>query len=217
MKELEIRELEINSVCPALEDVSDRLDRLHPRQSIDIINWPSFPYKPKAEFAMAYGPTAIYLKFHVREKYTKAEKSENNQMVFEDSCVEFFVSPSNDGIYYNFEFNPIGATLLGCGTERCNNTTVDSRHIDLIQRFASMGKKPFPEIKGNNEWTLTVVIPFGVFFKHKIENIKGKSFRANFYKCGDKLCVPHYMTWNPVKTEQPDYHCPEYFGLLKFI
>jgi len=47
--------------------------------------------------------------------------------------------------------------------------------------------------------------------------LKGKIFRANFYKCGDKLTVPHYVTWNPVGTENPDYHQPEHFGLLKFI
>jgi len=31
------------------------------------------------------------------------------------------------------------------------------------------------------------------------------------------LSNPHYVTWNPVGTEQPDYHRPEYFGELKFI
>ena len=40
--------------------------------------------------------------------------------------------------------------------------------------------------------------------------------KANFYKCGDKLSVPHYLSWNPVTTEKPDFHRPEYFGLLEF-
>jgi len=56
-----------------------------------------------------------------------------------------------------------------------------------------------------------------VFFHHKVKNLKGKTFRANFYKCGDMLTVPHYVTWNPVGTENPDYHQPKYFGLLKFV
>ncbi|MCK7536290.1 MAG: carbohydrate-binding family 9-like protein [Marinilabiliales bacterium] len=44
-------------------------------------------------------------------------------------------------------------------------------------------------------------------------SLAGKSFRANFYKCGDKLSNPHFVTWNPVGTEKPDYHRPEYFGI----
>jgi hypothetical protein len=28
--------------------------------------------------------------------------------------------------------------------------------------------------------------------------------------------MPHYVTWNPIKTEKPDFHQPSYFGLLKF-
>ena len=33
----------------------------------------------------------------------------------------------------------------------------------------------------------------------------------------DMLSVPHYVTWNAVGTEKPDYHQPAYFGLLKFV
>lgn len=217
MKELEIRVIELGVVCPALADVSARLDELSPKHRIDIINWSSFSYKPEVEFVMAYGANEIYLKFYVREANTKAEKSETNQMVCEDSCVEFFVSPADDDIYYNFEFNPIGVALVGCGTGRHDSARADRKFVDSIRHLASMGNEPFAEIKGDNKWTLTVAIPFDAFYKHKIENIRGKMFRANFYKCGDKLSTPHYVTWNPVGTEKPDYHRPEYFGLLKFI
>jgi hypothetical protein len=62
-----------------------------------------------------------------------------------------------------------------------------------------------------------MAIPLTVFFHHELKELKGKVFRANFYKCGDKLAVPHYVTWNPVGTVAPDYHRPEYFGLLKFV
>ena len=58
---------------------------------------------------------------------------------------------------------------------------------------------------------------FCIFFHHNIKDVKGKTFRANFYKCGDKLTVPHYVTWSPVETVKPDYHQPEYFGNIKFV
>jgi hypothetical protein len=62
-----------------------------------------------------------------------------------------------------------------------------------------------------------VAIPVESFFRHSVKELKGKTFTANFYKCGDKLTQPHYLTWNPVGTRNPDYHQPEYFGVLKFI
>jgi hypothetical protein len=30
------------------------------------------------------------------------------------------------------------------------------------------------------------------------------------------LPTPHFVTWNPVGTTQPDYHRPEYFGKIEF-
>ncbi|MGH2565575.1 MAG: carbohydrate-binding family 9-like protein, partial [Ginsengibacter sp.] len=40
--------------------------------------------------------------------------------------------------------------------------------------------------------------------------------KVNFYKCGDKLPKPHFLTWNTVETEDPDFHAPEYFGSMEF-
>jgi hypothetical protein len=68
----------------------------------------------------------------------------------------------------------------------------------------------FPDLPEISSW-------FDKLKDHKIKELKGKTFRANFYKCGDMLSVPHYVTWNPVGTKKPDYHQPAYFGLLKFI
>ncbi len=39
---------------------------------------------------------------------------------------------------------------------------------------------------------------------------------ANFYKCGDKLTVPHFVTWNSIGTNKPDFHQPKFFGELYF-
>jgi hypothetical protein len=184
---------------------------------IDTLNWKGYEYKPDVRLAIAYGDDEIFLKYYVTENYFKAEKTDSNEMVCEDSCVEFFVSPEDDGIYYNMEFNPIGTCLLGVGYDRASSKRVDPVIISKIRRITSAGTKPFKEKTGENTWTITIAIPFEVFFRHKIKSLKGKTFRANFYKCGDKLSVPHYLTWNPVGTKEPDYHQPEYFGLLKFV
>jgi hypothetical protein len=216
MKTIKVKKEIFQNEFPDLEEVSVRLDSLGPGEFIDIVNWVKYKYKPESRFNIAYGDREIFLKYYIKETYVKAEKSEPNQMVCEDSCVEFFVSPSGDGIYYNIEFNPIGTCLLGSGTNRKDSTRAPVGVIDRIRRRGSLGTTPFAERKGEFFWTIIVAIPYEVFFRHKIKTVKGKSFRANFYKCGDMLTQPHYLTWNPVGTENPDFHQPDFFGLLKF-
>jgi hypothetical protein len=217
MKTLKVNKLKFADSCPGLNDISEKLDKLKGKQGIEEINWGDFNYKPDVRFVIGYTDNEILLKYYITEKHFKAEKTRSNQMVCEDSCVEFFVSPADDGIYYNMEFNGIGTCLLGAGTARENSAKADPEIISKIRRFSSVGLAPVRERTGRFLWHLTVAIPFEVFFHHKVKDLKGKIFRANFYKCGDMLSVPHYVTWNPVGTENPDYHRPEYFGKLKFI
>jgi hypothetical protein len=217
MKNAEVRKIPAESAYPELEEISLLLDKQNDRINIDTVNWEGYSYKPEVQLSIAYSDNEIFLKYYINENYFKAEKTESNQMVCEDSCVEFFVSPWADGIYYNIEFNGIGTCLMGTGTARGNNIKVSPEIISGIRRLSSAGTNPVEELKGEYSWNITVAIPFKVFFLHKIKSLKGKMFMANFYKCGDKLTVPHYVTWNPVGTLKPDFHQPEYFGMLKFV
>lgn len=217
MKIAEVQKLELKSANPPLEEISQKLDKQKGRLLIDTINWKGYNYKPDVAFAIAYSDYEIFLKYYITENYFKAEKTDTNQMVCEDSCVEFFVSPEDDGIYYNLEFNAIGTCLLGFGTDRASSKRAMPEIVSKIRRLSTAGIEPVKEKTGEYAWTITIAIPFDVFFNHQIKDLKGKIFRANFYKCGDKLTVPHYVTWNPVVTDVPDYHQPEHFGLLKFV
>ncbi|MBK9390561.1 MAG: hypothetical protein IPN68_10310 [Bacteroidetes bacterium] len=217
MKIAEVKKIRFSKEIPDLDEVSVALDKQDEKLQINTLNWKGYEYKPDVKLTIAYGDREIFLKYYVTEDYFKAEKTESNQMVCEDSCVEFFVSPENDGIYYNLEFNGIGTILLGTGTGRADSKRADPAIISRIRRKSTVGDKPVKEKTGKFEWSITIAIPVDVFFHHKIGDLKGKTFRANFYKCGDMLSVPHYVTWNPVGTENPDYHQPEYFGMLKFV
>lgn len=217
MKSIEVKKEQFDEEYPPLESISERLDSNGRGHEINMLNWKDFDYKPDVRFNIAYSTREIFIKYYVTEQYFKAEKTETNQMVCEDSCVEFFMSPANDGIYYNIEFNAIGTCLVGCGTGREDSKRVDPLIVSSIRRLPSAGNEPFKEKGGTSSWTLTLAIPFSVFFRHEIGDPSGKIFRANFYKCGDNLSVPHYVTWNPVGTAGPDYHQPTFFGELKFI
>jgi hypothetical protein len=217
MKTLDACRLMLSSLTPDLREVSEKLDSLGEWQKIDTVNWDCFSYRPAVTFALAHSAREIFLKFKVTENQFKAEKVNSNDNVYEDSCVEFFVSPADDGIYYNLEFNALGTCLMGSGTARDNSTRVDPSIISKIRRLSSVARGPVSSVEGEFKWDITIAIPAGVFFSHHTGDFVGKSFRANFYKCGDKLKVPHYLTWSPVTTPAPDFHRPDYFGLIRFL
>jgi len=154
MKVLNVNKLEFNTPFPDLNEISEKLDKTQKRNFIDEINWKGFDYKPEVSFATGYTDDEIFIKYYISEDYFKAEMTKTNQMVCEDSCVEFFVSPANDGIYYNFEFNGIETCLMGSGTNRENNIHVDPLIISKIRRSTSIGKNPIAEVKGRFSWTI---------------------------------------------------------------
>ena len=180
------------------------------------MNWPAFQYKPDVRFAIAYGKREIYIKYFVHEASVKAEMTEHNQRVYEDSCVEFFFMPADDGIYYNFEFNSIGTTLLSAGKGREERVFAERQTMDKIRTTGSLGKRPFKEEIKDTTWDLTIVIPFEALFLHSIISPSGLTGRANFYKCGDKLSIPHYLSWSPVQSDKPNFHLPSSFGIIRF-
>jgi hypothetical protein len=65
-------------------------------------------------------------------------------------------------------------------------------------------------------WELTMIIPFSIFTHDSLTNLINTKCRANFYKCGDLLPDPHFIAWSDIKSEKPNFHLPDYFGLLQF-
>ena len=88
--------------------------------------------------------------------------------------------------------------------------------LEQIERWASLGREPFEMRDGRQAWELTLVVPVSSYFRHTLENLSGKTIRANFYKCGDKTSQPHFLSWNPIALPSPDFHCPAFFGELNF-
>jgi hypothetical protein len=199
-------------------ELASQLIEASTSHAIECINWPNvFPEKPDVRFKIAGIEGGLLLKFYVKEDYTRATFTIDNQEVYHDSCVELFIDPSGDGTYYNFEFNAIGTLLLGFGVDRHNRPRAPHEITKQVIRHSSNGILPFDNIRLDKPWDLTVIIPFSVFWHHSILSIDGKKLRANFQKCGEDLPVPHYLTWNPILTPKPDYHQPNYFGTILWV
>ena len=186
------------------------------KNKIEIVNWSdNYPYAPKVDFIIAHTGKEILLKFFIQEQSVLALTAEDNGEVWTDSCVEFFINFDETG-YYNFEFNCIGTALLGFRKEKNNFVRADKKILDAIGRKSTLGNTPFPEKKGNENWELTLNIPVSSFFKHNIQNLSGIKAKANFYKCGDHLNVPHFVSWSPINNPTPNFHLEKFFGEIEF-
>ncbi len=186
-------------------------------ESISCINWKDeFPSAPQVSFKIAHNGTHLFLQYMVEEDEILAKTEEDNGPVWTDSCVEFFISLGQSAYYYNLESSCIGKILFAhrTGREDAVHATKDIMH--LIKRYPSLGNKPFDKKKGNFEWNLLLVIPAEAFWQSNIKSFCGLEARANAYKCGDNLSVPHFLTWKPIENISPNFHLPRFFHDLKF-
>ena len=191
-----------------LMGVSTLLDTL-PQQTMNEVPWPTYPYKPAVQFAIAHDDNNLFLKYTVTEKAIRAVNSQINGSVWEDSCVEFFIS-LDDTAYYNFEFNCIGTALAGYGPSRTQRSLLPETLVEQIATRSVMDRLDDKSV----HWALTVRIPRILFIHHQPLTLSGLQPRANFYKCGDLLPEPHFITWSGIQTPAPDFHVPESFGQL---
>ncbi|SNY94509.1 carbohydrate-binding family 9-like protein [Flagellimonas pacifica] len=215
-KTLIVKEIEFDGVAD-FQNVSRLLDEHAETHFIDVLNWDDFQYQPKIGFKIAHCNNQLWLKYEVEEENILAERTEPNSYVFKDSCVEFFFDPMADGNYYNFEINCIGTILLAHGPSRKSRQYASPNTIkDVIKVESSLGAQSFTEKTGGHTWEITIILPAEILAHNPGIKLKGLKSRANFYKCGDATSKRHYLSWNPIGTEKPDFHRPEFFGELIF-
>jgi len=189
--------------------------------SVSHVSWDSYPDKPDVRIRIGWSGEFLLLKFIVKEREILGTFTQDGSDVYKDSCAEIFLSPENSDHYYNFEFNCLGTCLAQVGTQRENREILGTDILSGIRRISSLERSPYHKyheglVDEAEVWSLLLVIPSSAFVRDSISNFQGFRMRGNFYKCGDNLETPHYLSWNPVLTEQPDFHRPEFFGELWF-
>lgn len=187
-------------------------------QKLDCLNWPDkFPYKPEVSFTAWHCGDELTIEYKVREQSVRALEATPGNFVYKDSCVEFFIRPRlDDPHYYNFEWNPIGTLYLAYRTGRDDAELAPAEVLQMVKAEPSLGTEPFDERPSDGEWSLLVKIPVGALWRSGLDSFDHLHAMANFYKCGDGLSVPHYVTWAPIDTPKPDYHRPEFFVPVDF-
>lgn len=183
--------------------------------TINHANWVP-ARQTRVSFDIKHRGSSILLKYIVEEPQVRAVNTAYNSPVWEDSCVEFFISLEGDSSYYNFEFNAIGAVLGAYGPDRNQREQIPEETLKLIHTKPSLGREIIENREGKIKWELDIILPVLAFCHHDVKDIASTRARANFYKCGDKLKKPHYLSWEAVHSIKPDFHQPSWFGDLIF-
>ncbi len=122
-----------------------------------------------------------------------------------DSCMELFFNfaPERSNEYLNFEMNAGESYLYGIGAGRDDRRDIQTSVMPTSR-----------SVVFEDRWESTLFIPLETIEElyGKIDFCDGYRFIGNAYKCGDLTEIEHYLSWNPVLTETPDFHRPEYFG-----
>ncbi|MDU1903492.1 MAG: carbohydrate-binding family 9-like protein [Dysgonomonas sp.] len=214
ISKLTVSKIDINA--KDIKAVSEKLQEL-PKHKLSTVNWPDlFPSKPEVYFTIAHNGENILLQYQVTEKEILGQITQDNGRVWTDSAVEFFLA-FDDQHYYNAEFNCIGTGLLGyCNSDGTPGEPAPLPIVKSIKREASLGTIPIAKTQGLFDWTITLVIPKTAYWKEKLTSFDGLKAKGNFYKCGDNLSTPHFVSWTRIDTPEPSFHQPAYFGILEF-
>lgn len=213
-QELTVRKFEVDTDDQvAVENILSGLEA----QPIAKCNWPdTAPYTPEVIFKLFHNGRDFVVKFYVTEESTRALASEDGGRVWEDSCVECFISPDSDMRYYNIETNCIGVIHMSHRIKGEEQQFADEHTYGLLKRYPSLKTKPFPLKRRKCHWEMTLVIPVEALYADHLASWDGLTCKMNFYKCGDKTKRAHYLSWAPIDMPKPNFHVPQFFDTVIF-
>ena len=181
---------------------------------VDQVNWKKqFPRSLPVTVQLAHDGEQLYLYYKVTGEVVRAVNREDFGSVWEDSCVEFFMQREGEKTYRNFECNILGALLAASHETRAVGEKL-TQDVASIFRQSTIHHR-YEAGRQVSDWSLYLEIPKKAMGFEADESLSGQKIRANFYKCGDETPEPHYISWNPIDLPSPDFHVPQFFGLLE--
>ena len=178
-----------------------------PALNIDEQLWRP-PVDISATAQLAWDDERLHVRLRAVESQIRAEHTGPLGMPCEDSCLEFFFSPTmGDSRYFNIEYNPNASLYLGFGDGRNANRLLPER--EWFNAAAT---------RTEEGWQVEYAVPFDFvrIFVPGFRPAPGNAIRANCYKCGDLTPAQHYLAWNPCGSDKPNFHRPQDFGLMRF-
>ncbi len=203
------------------QDLRDRLLAEGAQGDLSHQPWEAFR-RPQGEvsvrFSLAYDLGSIFVLYRIREPELRAMHRELMAPVYEDSCVELFISDPDNKRYVNLEFNAVGACLGGIGAGRGERTWLPLSYMEKLRIWSSYQEGLAHGIGFLGTWELLVRIPLTASgLLGSVRDLAGVCLRCNLYKCGDKLRFPHYLAWRDIDLPSPDFHQNRFFGPIEFL
>ena len=186
--------------------------------AIDTYPWYESGTKQQTSVKLAANSDTLFIQIIAQDKYSFAKQTElNHMLVCEDSCVEFFFTPSGElgRSYVNLEVNCCGTLHLAYGAGREKRQFISLEAASLIQRKASINSPVKFEKSDDEQWSVEITLPFAAIEQLRGDKVNLQRWYGNFYRCGGRK-EPQYAVWNHIDVSEPDYHRPEHFGELSF-
>lgn len=179
---------------------------------VDQYNWGG-DYRPKTYGRMGYWKNHGFLvQMTSEEKNPTGVCTEPDGMVCRETAMEaffqFFPKDCENQIYLNFEANVLGTLHAKYGRSR-----KDRQPLPMNLRDACGCRCRILE----NCWKMEIMVPIEVidyvYGKNEVTGFEsGDSFKCNFYKISDTQEPVHFGSFTEIKSENPDFHLPEYFA-----
>ncbi len=189
--------------------------------NIDKNSWEKPKYLPKTQVKMLYSDSSIYVIFKAKERFIRSSVQKINGPTYRDSAVEFFFTPGTDikNGYFNLEINCGGIPYMGFQKGfKIDFKQIDENDIKKIKIAHTLPSRIVEEIPEETDWVLECKIPINMLEKYSpvTKPKQGVIWRANFYKTADTTTNPHYLSWNKIVNNSPNFHLPRFFGYLIF-
>lgn len=189
-----------------------------PSLSIDTFPWYQSGLKQNTTVQLAHNDNALLIRIQADDRYSFAQQTKlNHMLICEDSCVEFFFSPSGElgSSYINLEVNCCGTLHLAYGPGREFRRFIPLELAGLVERTTSIKSPVKLEHADDTSWGVEITLPFKVIEEFTQAKVDNNKWFGNFYRCGGRN-EPQYAAWNNIDVTEPDYHRPETFGELSF-
>lgn len=185
---------------------------------IDHYQWRCIQ-KPRSYGKMGYlSGQGLFVRMYCEEENPKREKTQPYDRVCEDSALEAFFAfcdhplaegevytPSNDGLYLNFELNANGMLYAKYGYGRKDRHLISEEDYRAAQPQAAVSP---------SQWQAELIIPDQLIGRltGTVPFQAGDYFYCNFYKTADDAAIEHYASFSPIDSETPNFHLPEQFA-----
>lgn len=190
-------------------------------ESIASFPWSKGGFLPETRFKLQYSCAALHVIFQVQDRYVRSVTTRYGGPVWRDSCVEFFFATGTtpDTGYFNVEVNCGGTSLMARQVGRdLGRLPIESREARRLRVAHTMPRVVDPEIAKPVTWVLEYAVPLDILTARAsvLRPGPGASWLGNFYKCAEANSHPHWGSWAPIVAPTPDFHRPEFFGVLEF-